>query len=251
MARISEIAPQVFQITEFAPQLNMQFSHFLVRDDAPLLFHAGYRSMFPAVHEAVARLIPPSKLRWVSFGHFESDECGALNEWLTVAPHAETACSLVGAYVNLQDFALRPPRPMLPEDVIETGAFRFRYISTRHVPHGWDAGVLFEETQRTLFCSDLFHHNGDLEPLTETSVAERSRATLTEIQTGPFAGYIPYNAETDRVLHSLAELRPTTLALMHGSSYRGDGMQQLRDLAVVMREVLGEPTAQPRAAAQL
>jgi hypothetical protein len=111
--------------------------------------------------------------------------------------------------------------------------------------------VLFEETCGTLFCSDLFHHNGEVEPLTESSVAERSRATLREIQTGPFAGYIPYNAETERVLLSLAELRPTTLALMHGSSYRGDGAQALRDLAVVMREVLGEPAAQPRAAAQL
>lgn len=251
MARITEIAPQVFQITEFVPQLNMQFSHFLVRDESPLLFHTGYRNMFPIIREAVARLIDPATLRWISFGHFESDECGALNEWLTVAPHAETACSLVGAYVNVQDFALRPPRPMTPQDVIETGTFRFRYVTTRHVPHGWDAGVLFEETRGTLFCSDLFHHNGDVEPLTESSVVERSRATLREFQNGPFAGYIPYNAETERVLHSLAELRPSTLAVMHGSSYRGDGAQALRDLAVVMREVLGEPAAQPRAAAQL
>lgn len=251
MARITEIAPQVFQITEFLPQLNMQFSHFLVRDEAPLLFHTGYRSMFPVVRDAVAKLIDPAKLRWISFGHFESDECGSLNEWLTIAPQAEAACSLIGAYVNLQDFALRPPRPMLPEDVIETGTLRFRYISTKHVPHGWDAGVLFEETQRTLFCSDLFHHNGDVEPVTQASVAERSHATLRELQKGLFAGYIPFNAETERVLHSLAELRPRTLALMHGSSFTGDGMQALGDLAIVMREVLGEPGTQPRAAGQL
>lgn len=251
MSRITEIAPQVFQITEFAPQLNMQFSHFLVRDDEPLLFHTGYRSMFPLIHEAVSKLIDPAKLRWISFGHFESDECGALNEWLTIAPNAETACSLVGAYVNLQDFALRPPRPMLPEDLIETGNFRFRYVSTKHVPHGWDAGVLFEETRGTLFCSDLFHHNGDVEPMTDANVAERSRATLLALQSTPFAGYIPFNADTERVLHSLAELRPRTLALMHGSCYTGDGAQALRDLAVVMRDVLGEPAAQPRAAAQV
>ncbi|HYG98185.1 MAG TPA: hypothetical protein VD837_03575 [Terriglobales bacterium] len=245
MARISEIAPEIFQITEFVPELNLQFSHFLVRDEAPLLFHAGYKRMFPLIHDAVAKLIDPAKLRWISFSHFESDECGALNEWLSVAPQAETACSVVGAYVNLQDFAVRPPRPMLPDDVIETGRFRFRFVTTKHVPHGWDSGVLFEETQRTLFCSDLFHHNGDVEPITGESVVERSRAALIDIQASPLASYVPYNAETDRVLHSLAELRPWTLAVMHGSCYAGDGAQALRELAAVMREVLGEPLAQP------
>jgi flavorubredoxin len=241
MARITEIAPDIFQITEFVPNFNMQFSHYLVRDDESLLFHAGFKLMYAQVREAVAKLIDPSRLRWVSFSHFESDECGAVNEWLADAPQAEVACSLLGAYVNLQDFAIRPPRPMLPEDFIETGKYRFRYVTTRHVPHGWDAGVLFEERQRTLFCSDLFHQNGDLEPATSISIMDRARDTLHSSQLGPFANYVPYTAETEPVLHALAELHPATLAVQHGSCYTGDGAQALRDLAIVMREELGTP----------
>jgi len=243
MARITEIAPDVFQITEFRPDINMQFSHFLVRDDQPLLFHAGYKRMYPQIRDAVATLIEPARLRWISFSHFESDECGAVNEWLAEAPQAEVACSLIGAYVNLQDFAIRPPRPMMPDDVIDSGKYRFRYVTTKHVPHGWDSGVLFEETQRTLFSSDLFHQNGELEPFTSDTVVDRVRETLRAIQQGPFAGYVPYNSDTDKVLHALAELQPATIATQHGSAYVGDGAEALRQLATVMREELGTPAS--------
>jgi flavorubredoxin len=243
MATINEIAPDVYQITQYVPEIRLGFNHFLVKDDAPLLFHAGLRAMYPAVLEAVARVIDPSKLRYIGFSHFESDECGALNQWLEAAPAAEPVCGLVGALVSVNDFSNRPARALLSADVLETGKYKFRFIPTPHVPHGWDAGVMFEETQRTLFCSDLFHQWEEREPLTQSSVTDRARAALIEAQSGPFAGYVPYTHHTGRVLDGLAAERPRTLAIMHGSSYSGDGGAAISELAVVMRDVLGPAAA--------
>ncbi len=240
-ANIYEIAPDIFRICIFMPEINLGFNHFLVRDEEPLLYHTGMRRMFPLVQEAVGRLIDVKKLRWISFSHFEADECGALNEWLDIAPKAEPVCSTVGALVNLQDFSSRPPRAMTPEETFTTGKYRFRYIPTAQLPHGWDAGVCFEQTQRTLFCSDLFHHDGNVEPLTEGDVLEKVRATLVAYQANPvLANYMPYTPNTGRLLAQLAELKPRTMAIMHGSSYRGDGERAIRELALVMREVLAE-----------
>ncbi len=160
MARIDEIAPDLFRVSIYAPQFDLQFNHFLIRDDEPLLFHTGMRRMFPEVREAVARLIDPAALRWISWSHFEVDECGALNDWLAIAPAAQAICSQVGAAVNIEDFAIRPPRGLSKDEVIETGRHTYRFVPTPHLPHGWDAGVLFEEQTGVLLCSDLFHQQG-------------------------------------------------------------------------------------------
>jgi len=236
MTAIHEIAPDLFRISIFAPELDMQFNHFLVRDDEPLLFHAGLKGMFPELREAVATLIDPASLRYVSWSHFESDECGALNEWLQVAPKAEPVCTLIGKLVSVDDFALRPARGMTPDQVLSTGKYRYRFYPSPHIPHGWDAGVLFEETRRTLFCSDLFHHFGDVEPLTSSDLIEPTRQAIRRLQQGPLAGYMPYTSQTEKVLRSLAELKPETLAVMHGSSYSGPADALLTDLAGVIRD---------------
>lgn len=236
---ITEIAPDVFRLSTFVPEINLQFNHFLVRDDEPLLYHTGMKKMFPAVREAVAKLMAPEKLRWISFSHFEVDECGALNEWLAVAPQAQAVCGVVGALVNLNDFANRPARAFTTDQVFATGKYRFRFRATPHLPHGWDAGVLFEETQRTLFCSDLFHHDGDVEPLTQSDILGRVRETLLHYQAGPLMDYQPFTSRTEGLLAGLAALQPRTLATMHGSSFVGDGARALRELGGVMREVLG------------
>lgn len=243
MVTTTEIAPDIFRLSVFVPEINLEFSHFLVRDDEPLLFHAGLRSMFSLLHEAMARLIDVSELRHIGFSHFESDECGALNHWLELAPAAQTVCGLVGAMVSVNDFSIRPARVVTRDDVLPTGRYRFRFLPTPHVPHGWDAGVLFEESERTLFCSDLFHQWGHREPATDKDILERCRDALRESEAGPFANYVPYTHHTGRVLESLAGREPKTLAVMHGSTLYGNGGQALRDLAVVMREVLG-PSAQ-------
>jgi flavorubredoxin len=240
--QVTEIAPDVYRICVFYPEINLQFNHFLVEDEEPLLFHTGLRKMFPEVREGVAKVMDPAKLRWISWSHFESDECGSLNEWLSLAPNAEPACGMVGAMVSVNDFANRPAKILGPQDVLETGKHRFRYYATPQLPHGWDAGVLFEETDSTLFCSDLFHHDGDVEPLVECSVLDRCRATLTAYQQGPLANYVPYTPNTGRILEGLASLKPRTVAVMHGSTFRGDCTQSFRELADVMKEVLDKET---------
>lgn len=239
MSSVTEIAPDVYRISTFIPEADLQFNQFLIADDEPLLFHTGMRVLFPAVRESVARVMDPSGIRWIGFSHFEADECGALNEWLQIAPNAKPVCSMVGALVSVNDFASRPAREMVDDEVLVTGKYRFRFLQTPHVPHCWEAGLMFEETNATLLCSDLFHQGGDVEPLTESDVIERARQTLVDYQAGPLANYMPYTKHTDNVMQRLAALQPRTIAPMHGSTYIGAGDRALRELAVVMREVLG------------
>jgi len=236
---VSEIAPDLYRISTYVPEIDLQFNQFLVKDDEPMLYHTGMRALFPAVLGEVASVLDPSRVRWIGFSHFEADECGSLNEWLRAAPHAEPVCSTVGALVSVNDFSARPARQMADGEVLETGKYRFRFVQTPHVPHCWEAGLMFEETNATLLCSDLFHQGGDVEPLTESDVIERARRTLVEYQAGPFANYMPYTRQTDGILRRLAGLKPRTVAPMHGSAFKGDGERAIRDLAEVMREVLG------------
>jgi flavorubredoxin len=238
MAAVTEIAQDLFRISIFVPEINLQFNHFLVRDDEPLLFHTGYKRTFAEVRDAAAKVLDPSKIRHISFSHFEGAECGALNEWLAQAPRAETVVGLVGSLINLQDFAIRPPRTVTGEDAIDTGRYRFRFIATPQLPHGWDAGLLFEEKRRTLFCSDLFHQFGDVEPITDRPILEEARKALLAMEAGPLAGYVPYTRHTGRMLDELAALQPATLAVMHGSSFQGAGDRALAGLAEIMRSVL-------------
>jgi flavorubredoxin len=242
MASIHEIAPGVHRISILYPEINLQFNHFLVLDDDPILYHTGMRRMFPQVLECVKRVIDPAKIRWIGFSHFEVDECGSLNDWLKVAPHVQPVSGVVGSLVNLADFSDRPPRALNVDEVFSTGRFRFRYRPTPHLPHGWDAGVLFEETQRVLFCSDLFTHNGDVEPLTESDILGRTRQSLKDFQAGPLMDYMPYTPNTRPLLEGLAALKPRTLATMHGSSFTGDASKALLDLDAVMKEMLGTPS---------
>ena len=240
MAQITEIAPDVFRITTFLEPFNMQFSQFLVRDAEPLLYHTGPRMLFPAVKEAVASLIDVRTLRWIGFSHFEAAACGSLPEWQQLAPQSDAVCSMVGKLVSVDDcLALRPAKGMTDGEVLETGKYRFRFLATPHVPHCWESGLMFEETQRTLLCSDLLHQGGNVEPVTHSDVVGRCRDVLVEYQQGPLANYMPYCTLTDPTLARLAALQPKTVATMHGSVYVGDGAQALRDLASVFREVLG------------
>jgi flavorubredoxin len=235
----TEIAPDLFRISTYVPEFNLQFNQFLVRDEQPLLFHTGLRALSPEVKEAVASLIEAASLRWVGFSHFEADECGTLNEWLDLAPEAQAVCSVAGAMVSVNDYAHRPPRPMEHDEVLETGRYRFRFRSTPHVPHCWEAGLLFEEVHGTLLCSDLFSHSGDVEPVTTSDLVGPARASILEFESGPLANAYPFTRQTEPILNGLADLEPRTLATMHGAAYQGDGARALRDLAGVMRDVLG------------
>jgi flavorubredoxin len=239
-ARIDEIAPDLYRICLYVPAFDLQFNHFLVRDEEPLLYHTGMRGMFPAVREAVAALIDPASLRWIGWSHFEVDECGALNEWLAEAPDAIPVCGETGAMINISDFSHRPPRALKPDEILETGRHRFRFVPTPHLPHGWDAGVLFEETDRVLLCSDLMHQIGDVEPVTTGDVVGRYRQAFEIYQQSPvLMDYVPYTENTKRQLANLAALQPRILAAMHGSTFVGDGAAALVASGEVIRQVTG------------
>jgi flavorubredoxin len=238
-SRVDEIAPGVHRISTFSPEFGIQFNQFLVVDDEPFLMHTGMRRMFEHTLAGVRQVLDPAQLRWIGFSHFEPDECGALNEWLATAEHAQAVCSFVGATVALNDFADRPPRALADGEAVPLGSRRLRFLATPHVPHGWDAGHFFEETGRTLFCSDLFFQPGDPPPLTEADVVGPAAGAIREGAQGPLANDMPYTPYTDATLRRLAALGPRTLAVMHGSSYRGDGEGALLALARVIGEELG------------
>jgi flavorubredoxin len=238
-SNVTEVAPDVYRISTFHPDYQIQFNQYLIKDEEPFLMHTGFKKMFEITREAVASIMEPSKIRWFGFSHFESDECGALNEWLKVAPAGEAVCSLVGAMVMITDFADRPPRPLNDGEVLEIGSHRLRFLATPHVPHCWDAGLFFDETDRTLLCSDLFFHPGNPEPLTESDVVGRARESIIESMSSPLARDMAYTPYTDQTLQRLADLDPRTLALMHGSTFHGNGRSAILELAGVIKETHG------------
>jgi flavorubredoxin len=240
MSQITEIAPEVFKITTFISEFNIQFNQFLVRDQEPLLYHTGMKGLFPTVNEAVAKLIDPTTIRWIGFSHFEADECGALREWQRMAPGATAICGIVSKMVSVDDVvAERPAKALEDGEVFATGKFRFKFLQTPHVPHAWDAGHLFEQNSGTLLCSDLFHQNGEVEAVTSSDIVSRFKEMLIDYQQGPFANYLPYTTNTEQILGRLADLKPKTIASMHGSTYVGDGESVIYDLLQAMKEVLG------------
>jgi flavorubredoxin len=228
--KISEISAGIYRLSTFVPDIappaGFTFNQFLVLGDEPLLFHTGLRKMFPLTRAAVSRIIAPERLRWVAFGHYEADECGAMNEWLAVAPHAQIAHGQTGCLVSLNDMADRAPRVLADGEAIDLGGGRrVRYIDTPHTPHGWDAGVMFEESTRTLMCGDLFTQLGDGPALTEGDVVGPAIAAEDMFQ---YSSLAPGMGKTIR---RLSELAPRTLALMHGPSFAGDGSAALGALA--------------------
>ncbi|HJV35403.1 hypothetical protein [Geomonas sp.] len=236
---IDEIAPDLFRVCTYLSKINLQFNQFLVKDDEPLLYHTGLRGMFPQVRDAVAKVLDPAAIRWISFSHFESDECGSLNDWLSLAPRAKVATGVVGALVNINDFTGRHARILADGEVLATGSKRFRFLETPQVPHAWDASLLFEETGATLFCSDLLLQTGNPSPLTVSDIVEPARQALLDYEAGRLAHPYPYTRRTDATLQKLAELEPRLLATMHGSSFTGDGAAALREAARMYAEVIG------------
>jgi flavorubredoxin len=227
---ISEIADGIYRLSTFVPEIEpphgFTFNQFLIRGDEPLLFHTGLRKMFELTREAVSRLMPPERLRWISFGHFEADECGAMNEWLAIAAAAELAHGQIGCSVSINDLADRPARMLQDGEVIDLGGGkRVRYLDTPHTPHGWDAGVMFEESTGTLLCGDLFTQLGDGPALTEGDIVGPAIAAEDIFR------YSSLSPNMGATIRRLAGFQPRTLALMHGPSFAGDGAAALHALA--------------------
>ncbi len=226
---VDEIASGIYRIStwvpDIAPPAGFTFNQFLVAGEEPLLFHTGPRAMFPLVSEAVARVTPVERLRWITFGHVEADECGSMNQWLAAAPEAQVAHGSIGCLVSLNDLADRPPRPLADGEVIDLGGKRVRHLDTPHVPHGWDARVLFEETTGTLLCGDLFTQLGNDAALTSDDILSPAMdAEAIFLSTALTPG-------TGSVIRTLGALSPNLLALMHGPSFDGDCSAALGDLA--------------------
>ncbi|MGW2366856.1 MBL fold metallo-hydrolase [Streptomyces sp. NPDC001667] len=227
---VTEIAPDIYRLSTYIKQADLLFNQFLVDAEEPLLFHCGLRALFPLVSEAVARGTPVAGLRWITFGHVEADECGSMNSWLAAAPHAQVAHGAMGCAVSVNDLADRPPRPLDHGEVLDLGGKRVRRLETPHVPHGWDAGLMYEETTGTLLCGDLFTRIGDAPALTESEIVGPALAAEDVF------GASCLTADTAPTMRELAALEPTTLGLMHGPSYAGNCGQALRDLAAAYEE---------------
>ncbi len=226
---IFEISDGIFRINTPVAIGNgsgFSFNQYLIADDDPLLFHTGLRKMFPLIQQAVAKIIPVEKLRYIAFSHVEADECGSLNEWLTAAPHSLPVCGMIAAMVSIQDLADRSPLVLADDETLSLGTHCMRWLDAPHLPHAWECGFMSEQLTSTLLCGDLFTQGGDrLPPVTESDILGPSEAFRHEMD------YFSHTKNARSLLERLAGTAPTTLACMHGSAWRGDGAKLLRALA--------------------
>lgn len=227
--KIAEIADGIYRLSTLVPEVaapaGFSFNQFLIKAEQPLLFHCGHRGMFPLISAAVARIVPVERLRWISFSHVEADESGAMNQWLAAAPRASILHGQIACDVSLNDLADRPPRKLDDNEAVDLGGKRVRFLATPHVPHGWDAGLLFEETTKTLLCSDLLGQAGDGPAATDRDIVGPAIAAEGLFQS------MALHPVTVPTLRRLADLAPRTLAIMHGSSLTANCAAALRALA--------------------
>jgi flavorubredoxin len=227
---IQEVADGIYRINTPVTMAGgpgaFNFNQYLIIDDAPMLFHTGMRRIFPLVREAISSVMPIERLRYLGLSHFEADECGALNSFLAVAPNAVPVCSQIAAMVSIGDFADRAPRALADGETLELGRHKIRWFDTPHMPHAWECGLMMDTTTRTFFCGDLFTQGGAGEvAVTESDILGPSEAFRAPMD------YFAHSPQTDVMLERLAGEKPTTLACMHGSAWRGDGARLLRELA--------------------
>ena len=241
---VDEVAAGIYRISTPLDVIpgGFTFNSYLIADDEPLLFHTGYRKLFPITLEAIGKVMPVEKLRWIGGSHFEGDEFGALNDFLTAAPEATPFGAEIGVLTSLNDFAARPARGFGDGEEFSIGNRRMKWLYTPHVPHGWDCGILFDLSTRTLLCGDLFTQPGaNMPPVTESEVL-----TASEGMRG-MMDYYAHATSTSATLERLAALGPSMLACQHGSAYRGDGAALLRELAGTIERGNGKLSARPRA----
>jgi flavorubredoxin len=228
---VDEVAAGIYRISTPLDVIpgGFTFNSYLITDDEPVLFHTGYRKMFPITLEALRKVMPVEKLRWVGGSHFEGDEFGALNDFLTAAPNATPFGAEIGVLTSLNDFAIRPAQGLKDGEVFSIGRRSLQWLYTPHVPHGWDCGVLFDQGTRTLLCGDLFTQPGaNMPPVTESEVLTASEGMRNVMD------YYAHAENTTAILERLASQQPSMLACQHGSAYRGDGAALLRELAATI-----------------
>jgi flavorubredoxin len=232
---VDEIAEGIYRISTWVPEVvppaGLTFNQFLIDAEEPLLFHTGPKAMFEPVFAAIRSIRPVEDLRWITFGHLESDECGGMNLFLEAAPRSEVAHGALGCQVSFNDLCDRPPRALADDEVIDLGGKRVRHLDTPHVPHNWESRMLFEETTGTLLCGDLFTHLGNGPATTDGDIVDPAMAFETMFQS-----YSSLTPSLPVTLEKLAALEPRTLAVMHGSAFTGDGAGALRELSAAYDE---------------
>lgn len=214
--RVAEVADGTYQLMTYFEEMDFAVNQYLLTGEEPLLFHTGMRGIFSLVADAAARVVPVESLRWISFGHVEADECGSLNDWLAVAPEATVVQGATGCMVSIGDMAARAPRPLAPGEKLDIGSHCVEWIDTPHVPHAWEAGVLYDHTTKTLLCGDLFSRNGAYAPTTTDDIvgpASDAEDGYSSMSLHPASGSI---------IRGLADLDISALALMHGPVFTGD-----------------------------
>ena len=238
--KVDQIADRIYRLSTFVPEIGptgFTFNQFLVDAEEPLLYHTGMRSLFPLVRDAVNTVLPVERLRWIAFAHVEADECGSVNDFLDVAPHAQVAHGALGVMLSLNDMLHRPPHAMADGEILDIGGAGLRRsvleVATPHVPHNWESHVFFEQETGTLFCGDLCTQLGNGAAVTDDDLLD---AAITAEETFFQTSMGPAIPTTYR---RLADLEPKTLAVMHGSSYNGDCAKLLRDLADVYETRFG------------
>ena len=226
---LHEIAPGIYRINtpvDLPGGAGFNFNQYLVADDEPLVFHTGPHRMFPLVREAIGKVVPIERLRYIAFSHYEADECGSLNDFLAAAPDAVAVCSHVAAMVSVNDIAIRAPRALADGEALRTGRHVFKWLDAPHVPHAWENGFMMELETGTMLCGDLFTQGGaGTVALTESDILGPSENFRRPMD------YYAHAPQTGATLERLANERPQTLACMHGSAWHGDGASLLRALA--------------------
>ncbi len=222
---VDEVTSGIYRLSTYMGEADFTFNQYLINAAQPLLFHCGMRGLFPLISAGLKEVMPLDRLRWISFGHWEADEAGAMNDWLEAAPHAQVAVGTIGCMLSVNDLAVRAPRALEDNEVVDLGGKRARYLATPHVPHCWDAGVVYEETTQTLFCGDLFTRMGSSPAVSEDDPIAPALAAEDVF------GATALTPNTAPTIRRLAALKPAVLALMHGPAFLGNGKQALLDLA--------------------
>ena len=224
--RVTEVADGVHQLTTVIPDAPVAFNQYLIAADEPLLFHTGMRGLFPLVSAGVSSVLPADSVRWISFGHVEADESGSINEWLAVAPQATVMQGFIGCMVSIGDLADREPKPLGDSETLDIGGHVVQWFDTPHVPHAWEAGVLYDITTKTLFCGDLFTRHGPYPATTNDDIVGPAVQAEDEMP-----GSLSLHPSSSATCRRLAELDIHTLAPMHAPAYTGDCRAALLDLA--------------------
>ncbi len=230
---VCEVSEDIFRInTPVDIAGGFSFNQYLLVDAEPLIFHTGPRKMFPLVNAAINSVIPLKSLRYISFSHFEADECGSLNEFLAAAPAAVPLCGFLLGMISINDVADRAAIILKDGETISTGRHTLRWLDAPHLPHGWETGYLFDETTRTLFCGDLFTQPGyGREGVTEEDILGPSESFREQTD------YFSHTRNSDQLIEHLARTNPATLACMHGNAWKGDGAALLRKLKSALKPV--------------